>query len=652
MRGEVVFALDTERAALRLRLAAAALATTLVLLAGERATSLAAATIPVYLAASVVLRFGPTGHRPLARSLVGSALDVVMATAIVFSLPLDAPTWILYGFAIANTALWRGPLGVFGATAASILAYDLTLGLRTGEAPVSALWVVQALIAVGLISAELVYSAVRATADRERMRRHGHALRAFSEAKGTTALLETLRAQILALGAVHVRVGTDQTALQESLGGRPGFVERLPTGQTRFVAVVLPPGVANAPEIETDARDLIVDVAPLVASSERADHAERLRDAAAHALDALAETPREATEAGTLASLTVAAAAVAGRAAIIRLADGVVMTGDLPKDAAVELARGGGAAALLVGSGSHWSRPVLAKLDARSAIVVTAGQGRGLIALSSDRVLSEQEFALVQRLAHVAGAIADLVRDRDRQRGDAQQLRSESERLGVMLQAREDSVAMAAHELRNPLTSVHGYATLISRNLGAVQDQLTRLDRIISDLLGRTALEKDVADVVKVATEAVGRLRALTGRDAWLIKPDQPALARIDPVRLAQVLDNLLRNAAKYSPETGAITLQIIPGDDEVRFVVQDEGSGIAPDEIEHVFERGFRSPRLAEKTQGEGLGLAVCRQIIETQGGHITVESPGIDRGSSFTVVLPSVRIAIPSGGEEPTTS
>jgi signal transduction histidine kinase len=136
------------------------------------------------------------------------------------------------------------------------------------------------------------------------------------------------------------------------------------------------------------------------------------------------------------------------------------------------------------------------------------------------------------------------------------------------------------------------------------------------------------------------------------VKPDQPALAHIDPVRLAQVFDNLLRNAAKYSPETAAITLQIIPGDDEVRFVVQDEGSGIAPDEIEHVFERGFRSPRLAERTQGEGLGLAVCRQIIEGQGGHITVESDGIDRGSSFTVTLPTVRIAIPSGGEEATPS
>ncbi len=652
MRGEAAFALDTERAALRLRLGAAALATTLVLLAGDRASALAAATLPMFLAAAVVLRYGAPGRMPRARALAGSALDVVAATAIVFALPLDAPTWILYGFAIANTALWRGPLGVFGATAASILAYDITLVMRSSEAAASSLWVVQALVAVGLISAELVYSAVRATADRERMRRHGHALRAFAEARGGQALLDSLRAQILALGAVHVRLGTEEKALKESLGDRPGFVERLPTRDARFIAVILPTDVADVAQTETIARDLIADIAPLVASSERAEHAERLRDATAHALDALADTPREATEAGTLASLTVAAAAVAGRAAIVRLADGVLLTGDLPKDAAVELARGGGAAALLVGKSTHWSRPVLAKLDARSAIVVTAGQGRGLIALSSDRLLSEPEFALVQRLAHVAGAVADLVRERDHQRGDAQQLRVESERLGVVLQAREDAVAMAAHELRNPLTSVHGYATLISRNLGAVQDQLTRLDRIISDLLGRTALEKDVADVVKVATEAVGRLRALTGRDAWLVKPDQSTLAHIDPVRLAQVFDNLLRNAAKYSPETGAITLQIIPADNEVRFVVQDEGAGIAPDELEHVFERGFRSPRLAERTPGEGLGLAVCRQIVEAQGGHIAVESAGIDRGSSFTVTLPSVRIAIPSAGDDAKTA
>ena len=168
-------------------------------------------------------------------------------TAIVFALPLDAPTWILYGFAIANAALWRGPLGVFAATAASILAYDITLIARIGEAPATSLWVVQALVAIGLISAELVYSAVRATADRERMRRHGHALRAFAEARGSATLLETLRAQILALGAVHVRMGTDEKALRDSLEGKEGFVERLPTREPRYIAVILPAGHRGRP---------------------------------------------------------------------------------------------------------------------------------------------------------------------------------------------------------------------------------------------------------------------------------------------------------------------------------------------------------------------------------------------------------------------
>src|SRR5687767_4215350 len=270
MRGEVAFVLDNERAALRLRLGAAALATTLVLLAGNSASALAAATIPMFLAGAVVLRFGAPGRMPEARALAGSVLDVVAATAIVFALPLEAPSWILYGFAIANTALWRGPLGVFGATAASILAYDISLIGRTGEAPAASLWVVQALVAVGLISAELVYSAVRATADRERMRRHGHALRAFAEARGSAALLDVLRTQILALGAVHVRVGSDEKALRESLAGKQGFVERLPTGDPRYIAVILPADIADGPQVET--------IAPLVASNERAEHAERLRE--------------------------------------------------------------------------------------------------------------------------------------------------------------------------------------------------------------------------------------------------------------------------------------------------------------------------------------------------------------------------------------
>ncbi len=646
MRGDSLYSLDTDRAALRLRLAAAALAASLVLLAGDRAGALAAATIPILLAAAVVLRYASPGRRPEAPRLAGIGLDIAAATAVVYALPIAEPAWILYGFGIANAALWRGPIGVFGATAASIIAYDVTLALRDGEVAVQALWVVQALIAVGLIGAELAFRSIRATADRERIRRYAHGLRAFAEAASGESVMQELRTQLLALGAMDVRFDVDGETLRRSVAARHGFVERLPTREVRHIAVVLPADVEDAARLETMARDLVADAGPLIISHQHAEHGERLRDATVVALDALAETPRQASEAGTLATLTIAAAAVAGRAGIVRLPDGVVLTGDLPAAAAVDLARGGGAAALLTGDRPQWSRALLAELGARSAIVVTAGQGRGLVALSGDRVLSEDEFALVQRLTSVAGATADLVRDRERLRADAQELRVESERLGGVLQAREDAVAMAAHELRNPLTSVHGYATLISRNLGAVQNQLARLDRIIADLLGRTALEKEIADVGNVANEAVGRLRALTGRDAWLTKPDHPSLARIDPLRLGQVVDNLLLNAAKYSREDTPITMEITASDEEVRIVVRDEGAGIAADELEKVFARGFRSERLAPRTEGQGLGLAVCRQIVEAHGGHTWAESAGLDRGSAFVVTLPSVRAVITAEG------
>src|SRR3981081_1234339 len=132
------------------------------------------------------------------------------------------------------------------------------------------------------------------------MRRHGHALRAFAEARGSAALLDVLRAQILALGAAHVRLGTEEKALKDSRGDPPGFVERLPTQEPRYIAVILPADLAGAPEIETIARDLVADIAPMMASNERAESAERLRDATFLALAALADPPRERTEGGAV----------------------------------------------------------------------------------------------------------------------------------------------------------------------------------------------------------------------------------------------------------------------------------------------------------------------------------------------------------------
>src|SRR5207244_8934272 len=347
---------------------------------------------------------------------------------------------------------------------------------------------------------------------------------------------------------------------------------------------------------------------------------------------------RDESEAAALASLTIAASSIAGRAAIVRLAGGTLVTGEVDADAARDLVRGARMPALITPGGAAWTTPLLARLGARSAAIVAAGEGRALLALSLDRTLASDEVGILQRLAVAAGAIADQLRDRDRLRTEAGRLRAEAERIGGELRAREDAVAMAVHELRNPLTSVRGYASLMSRNLTAVQTQLHNVEQLISDLLGRSPAEGgETSDVVREAREAIARTRTITGRIVELVGPGLPVAAGIEAVRLAQILDNLLRNAAKYSPERSPIVVEIAAADDEVVVAVRDQGSGVEADDLEQIFTPGFRSSRHAE-VAGEGLGLAVCRKIVESCGGRIWATSPGRDRGSTFHVALPRV--------------
>ena len=213
------------------------------------------------------------------------------------------------------------------------------------------------------------------------------------------------------------------------------------------------------------------------------------------------------------------------------------------------------------------------------------GRGLGCVGLEL-----YDEVGILQRLAVAAGAIADQLRDRDRLRTEAGRLRAEAERIGGELRAREDAVAMAVHELRNPLTSVRGYASLMSRNLTAVQTQLHNVEQLISDLLGRSAAEGgEASDVIREAREAIARTRTITGRTVELVGPGSPVAASIEAVRLAQILDNLLRNAAKYSPTESPIVVEIAAADDEVVVAVRDQGSGVAQEPICHLPHRLFR---------------------------------------------------------------
>jgi signal transduction histidine kinase len=249
-----------------------------------------------------------------------------------------------------------------------------------------------------------------------------------------------------------------------------------------------------------------------------------------------------------------------------------------------------------------------------------------------------QKHALALIAAHDERRRA--VEERDELARTVAGLRSLNEHLRSELRERDDAVASAVHELRTPLTSVHAYGQLMSRNLQAVQRQVEQLERLISDLLalpGAKPLAWSEVDLVKEARDAAHRIRIVADVEVHVtVRDDGPHLVRGDAGRLAQVLDNLLRNAAKFSPPDRPIDLDVSREGGEVVVSVTDRGSGIPADELTLIFERYYRGSRQPRTVPGEGIGLAVSREIIQAHQGRIWATSPGPGRGSTFFVALP----------------
>lgn len=220
-------------------------------------------------------------------------------------------------------------------------------------------------------------------------------------------------------------------------------------------------------------------------------------------------------------------------------------------------------------------------------------------------------------------------------------LRALNEHLRDEVRERDDAVASAVHELRTPLTSVQAYGQLMSRNLQAVQRQVEQLDRLIGDLLalpGAKPLATDEVDLVRQARDAAHRIRIVTDAEVHVtVRDDGPHVVRGDAGRLGQVLDNLLRNAAKFSPPGKPIDLDVRREGGEVILAVTDRGSGIPADELPMIFERYYRGSGPRRQVPGEGIGLAVSREIVLAHQGRIWAASAGAGKGSTFLFALPA---------------
>jgi signal transduction histidine kinase len=231
---------------------------------------------------------------------------------------------------------------------------------------------------------------------------------------------------------------------------------------------------------------------------------------------------------------------------------------------------------------------------------------------------------------------------------------SERDRLDRM---KDDFVLTASHELRSPLTSVQGFAELLMMDresltprqvetVGIILDNCRHLVRLLNDLLdlarsdaGRLAIRPRPTRLAPLIEDVVRTMRAQTEADEQIltekIEPDLP-LIEVEPDRIRQILVNLVTNAHEYSPERASIQVIARVADGAVEIDVTDNGPGIPPAQMEHIFERFVRGDAgLTQRVGGTGLGLAISTSLIELHGGTISVDSE-VGRGSTFTVSLP----------------
>ncbi len=212
------------------------------------------------------------------------------------------------------------------------------------------------------------------------------------------------------------------------------------------------------------------------------------------------------------------------------------------------------------------------------------------------------------------------------------------------LRAKEDLISLIGHELRTPLTSIYGYSQMMGRNLSVVQRQINQLNRLISDILdesqlegGKLSLSWQMVDVAVVARSASERFSGAHPEATLRLDLEDVPQVRADSSRMGQILDNLLDNAVKYSAEDTEITLIARKVGDELHIAVRDDGMGIPPDQLEHLFDRYYRAPgNETKRINGLGLGLSIVRELVAAHDGRVWAESDGPGKGSTFCFSLP----------------
>ena len=230
---------------------------------------------------------------------------------------------------------------------------------------------------------------------------------------------------------------------------------------------------------------------------------------------------------------------------------------------------------------------------------------------------------------------------------------------------KDEFLAMLAHELRNPLAPIRNAAMLLAREIGAdprlgrltamITRQSQHLTRLLDDLLdvsriarGRIVLHSEPLEVGEIIAPAIEMVQPLMNEKLHKLRvdrPGQPLHVHGDRARLIQCLCNLLNNSAKYSAARSEIVLVVAEAPDSVTIEVRDDGAGISPEQLPHIFDLFVQAERSLDRSQGGlGIGLSIVKRLVEMHQGTVSAESEGIGRGSTFSIRLP--RMAAPERG------
>lgn len=220
---------------------------------------------------------------------------------------------------------------------------------------------------------------------------------------------------------------------------------------------------------------------------------------------------------------------------------------------------------------------------------------------------------------------------------------------------KSEFISTAAHELRTPLSSIVGYSELLlsqsghfgeeeRKSLDYINRKAWTLSKIVDELLDVSRiesghalpLEKTPCDLNALLRQAVDAVEKLTDRHRIALQvADTPAVLAVDVGKIEQVLENILGNAVKFSPQGGGIRVTGRDEADEYRICVEDEGIGMTPEQVAKVFDKFYRADTSNTAVEGTGLGMSIVRHIVDAHGGHVEIESQK-GRGTRVLVGLP----------------